>query len=90
MEGIKKDNRKSAKSGLSGVVAKSWRLSQDWLSWSLISNDESSKREKEDKDRPMTSVGRWKIADQEEQVSPFALYRPVFELMIATSTQRIR
>jgi len=75
VDGIKKDDRKSAKSGLSGVVAKSWRLSQDWLSWSLISSDDASKRDREDrdKDRPMTSVGRWKIADQEEQVSPLAL-----------------
>ena len=75
VDGIKKDDRKSAKSGLSGVVAKSWRLSQDWLSWSLISNEDSSKRNREDKDkdRPMTSVGRWKIADQEEQVSPPSL-----------------
>jgi hypothetical protein len=65
-----KDNRKSAKSGLSSVVAKSWRLSQDWLSWSLISNDDTSKRDREDKERGRSSVqGRWKIADQEEEVS---------------------
>jgi hypothetical protein len=76
VDGIKKDNRKSAKSGLSSVVAKSWRLSQDWLSWSLISSDDASKRDREDKDkdRPMTSVGRWKITDQEEQVSPLVTF----------------
>lgn len=91
MDGVKKDNRKSARSGLSSVVAKSWRLSQDWLSWSLISSEDTRKdREDNNKDRQMTSVGRWKIGDQEDQVYSLFLVHLVHILMAVTPTSRIR
>ena len=74
--------RKSAKSGLSSVVAKSWRLSQEWLTWSLLAGDDTLKDTEGDKikekvmekgDRMSTGNGtgsKWKNADQDYVSSP--------------------
>ena len=62
--------RKSAKSGLSSVVAKSWRLSQEWLTWSLLAGDEAPRdsegmRAKEKRDEMSAAEARWKTPDQD-------------------------
>jgi hypothetical protein len=63
----KKDNRKSSKSGLSSIVARSWRLSQDWLSWSLISNEDAAKRDREERGAS-GAQSKWKTVE-DDQVS---------------------
>jgi len=68
-----KDKRKSTKSNLSGAVAKSWRLSQDWLSWSLVSTEDRRERDKE-VDKEEAPPARWKLPDHDEQVGSQILF----------------
>lgn len=65
-----KDKRKSNKSGMSSVVAKSWRLSQDWLTWSLLSTS-TEEHGRDGKKRASGGGGaaKWKSVDHDEPVS---------------------
>lgn len=68
-----KDKRKSTKSNLSSAVARSWRLSQDWLSWSLISNGNEERSKERERDEVLAA--KWKIPDHGDQVRPLASER---------------
>lgn len=63
------DKRKSSKSGLSSVVARSWRLSQEWVSWSLLAGEDRRESGKSKDEEGKYAGAKWNRQEYEMPVS---------------------